>query len=74
MNQLESELNHFSEENEVLREKLGMGVEESVDVSIVRRRRDAERERLHKENRMLHNEARNTYLNTYICTCTFLWV
>ena len=56
VNHLDAALNQFSEENEVLRGKLGLGAQESVDVSGVRGRRAAEVERLRKDNRMLQNE------------------
>ena len=55
-NHLENELSQFGEENEALREKLGLGVDANVDVSAVRARRVTELERLRRESRMLENQ------------------
>lgn len=56
VNHLDAALNQLSEENEVLREKLGLGAQERVDLSGVRGRHAIELERLRKDNRMLENE------------------
>ena len=52
-------MNQLSEENEILREKLGVGTQESVDVLGIKGRRVSELERLRKDNRMLENEVRH---------------
>ena len=56
MNRLESELNGLSEENEALRDRLGVRQEEVVDVTGVRGRRASELDKLRTENRVLENE------------------
>ena len=56
VNRLEGELNHLSEENEVLRDRLGLEAQQSVDVSGVRARKLSELERLRRDNRMLEKE------------------
>ncbi len=65
-NRLENELSQFSEENEALREKLGLGVDAGVDVSGVRARRVTELERLRRESRMLENQVR-THMDMHGC-------
>ena len=56
LNQLENGLNWFSEENEVLRGRLGLGEGENVDVSVVRGKREARLHQLLRDNRMLEKE------------------
>lgn len=56
VNQLEGELNHFSEENEALRDKHGLKMGDVVDTSGVRARHVSELDKLRKENRVLENE------------------
>ena len=56
INQLENQLDHYSEENETLRVQAGLGVEDKVDTSGVKGRRIAELEKLRRDNRMLEKE------------------
>ena len=56
MNQLENELNQFSEENEALRDRLGLGEEEEVDVTQVREKRRSQIIQLQKDCRELEKE------------------
>ena len=56
MNLLENELNRFSEENEALRDRLGIGESEEVDVSQVREKRREQLLQLQKDSRMLEKE------------------
>ncbi len=56
VNRLENQQNRLSEENEALRDQLGLGMEDSVDLSELRAKRNAETERLRTMNRMLENE------------------
>ena len=79
-NRLENELSQFGEENEALREKLGLKADASVDVSGVRARRVTELEKLRRESRLLENQVKSCYsmsniirsivyiLYTYMCT------
>lgn len=46
VNVLESELNQLAEENEALRDRVGVGEGEEVDVTPLRSKRAAEMERL----------------------------
>ena len=59
VNGLENQLNQLSEENEVLRGQLGVGLEEEVDLSGLRQRKKAELEQLRTANRMLKREVTN---------------
>ena len=56
VNRLDQLLNQLSEQNEVLRTRLGLGPEEEVNVGEVRERRERERERMREENRLLQRE------------------
>ena len=56
MNVFESELNQLAEENEALRDHVGVGEGEAVDVTPLRSRRAAELERLREINRRLERE------------------
>ena len=56
VNVLESELNQLAEENEALRDRVGVGEGEEVDVTPLRSKRAAEMERLRETNRRLERE------------------
>lgn len=56
VNVLESELNQLAEENEALRDRVGVGEREEVDITPLRSRRAAEMERLRETNRRLERE------------------
>ncbi len=56
VNRLESLQNQLSEENEALRDRVGLGAEDSVNLSQLRAKRNEEREGLRAMNRMLQNE------------------
>ena len=56
VNVFESELNQLAEENEALRDRVGVGEREQVDVTPLRSRRAAELERLRETNRRLERE------------------
>lgn len=56
VNVLESELNQLAEENEALRDRVGVGKGEEVDVTPLRSKRAAEMERLRETNRRLERE------------------
>ena len=56
MNSLENQLNQLGEENEALRDQLGLGGDESVDLSQLRLKRNVEMEQLRSMNRMLEKE------------------
>ena len=56
VNVFESELNQLAEENEALRDRVGVGEGEQVDVTPLRSRRAAEMERLRETNRRLERE------------------
>ena len=56
VNRLDLLLNQLSEQNEVLRSRLGLGPEEQVDLGEVREKRERERERMREENRLLQRE------------------
>ena len=52
MNSLENQLNQLGEENEALRDQLGLGGDDSVDLSQLRLKRNVEMEQLRSMNRM----------------------
>ena len=56
VNVFETELNQLAEENEALRDRVGVGEGEQVDVTPLRSRRAAELERLKETNRRLERE------------------
>ena len=58
VNRLENELNQLGEENEALRDQLGLGVGERVDLSPLRRRKQTELEQLRKDYKLIENEVR----------------
>lgn len=56
VNHLDNELNEISELNEALRERCGLGEEESVDVGPLRARRSAELEQLRRDKQALEQQ------------------
>ena len=53
VNRLDNHLNLLSEQNEALRERCGLGSEDTVDVVPLRSRKSAELEQLKKDNHTL---------------------
>ncbi len=64
VNQLEHQLNQWSDENEALRGRLGVGLEEEVDLRGLRQRKKSELEQLRADNRMLEREVRGDTMCT----------
>ena len=56
VNLLSDQLNRLSEENEALRDQLGLGAEEQVNLSPLRLRKRNELEALKEEHKLLENE------------------
>ena len=56
VNLLSDQLNRLSEENEALRDQLGLGSEEQVNLSPLRLRKRNELEALKEEHKLLENE------------------
>ena len=72
VNVFESELNQLAEENEALRDRVGVGEGEQVDVTPLRSRRAAELERLRETNRRLEREVgvgRGWRVGVGVCVC-----
>ena len=59
VNQLDNQLNSLSEENEALRDRCGVKAYEPVDVDRVRVKRNAELDRLKKDNQRLEQQVSN---------------
>ena len=56
VNLLSDQLNRLSEENEALRDQLGLGAEEQVNLSPLRLKKRNELEALKEEHKLLENE------------------
>ena len=62
VNRLENGLNQLSEENEALRDQLGLQVGERVDLSPLRRRKQTELEQLRKDYKLMESEVNTHHL------------
>ena len=69
VNLLSDQLNRLSEENEALRDQLGLGAEEQVNLSPLRLKKRNELEALKEEHKLLENEV-STFLGV-LCKVTF---
>ena len=56
VNRLDNQLNSLNEENEALRDRCGVKADEPVDVDRVRVKRNAELDRLKKDNQRLEQQ------------------
>lgn len=66
--EVDIQLNTALEENEVLKQRLGMSTEESVDVSELRHKKNVELEQLKNINRDLSQEVKTQqYLLQHVC-------
>lgn len=66
--EVDIQLNTALEENEVLKQRLGMSTEETVDVSELRHKKNVELEQLKNINRDLSQEVKTQqYLLQHVC-------
>ena len=67
VNHLDNQLNQLSEQNEALRERCGLGSEDTVDVGPFRSRKNAELEQLKKDNHTLRLQVHALLVTFYDC-------
>ena len=65
--EVDIQLNTALEENEVLKQRLGMSTEESVDVSELRHKKNVELEQLKNINRDLSQEVKTQQYLLHVC-------
>lgn len=71
--EVDIQLNTALEENEVLKQRLGMSTEETVDVSELRHKKNVELEQLKNINRDLSQEVKTQqYLLQHVCLYYFV--